>query len=765
MNWRLLGAALLFMAGMGSVTEPHAGVRNDFASIDELLPTPNDSRIASGAPGPGYWQQRADYRINVELDEAKRAITASAKITYRNNSPHSLAYLWLQLEQNRYRPDSSAWRAEQPSRPGDMTYDDLARRLAARSFAGGLQIKSVRSNGADLPHQVIETIMRLDLPTPLGPGAETEIEIAWSYNLVDQRTLGGRSGYEYFATDGNHIFQVATWYPRLAAYTDYGGWQTRPYLGSSEFSLEFGDYEVAITVPADHLVAATGSLQNPEAVLTDVQRQRLDAARTAKKPVFIVTPDEATAAERGRAARKKTWVFKAENVRDFAFASSRKFIWDAWGHNQKDGPAVMAMSFYPREAMPLWDKYATHAIVHALEEYGRRLFPYPYPTAQMVSGSVYGMEFPMIAFASPRPEVDREGRVTYSRDAKYGLISIILHEVAHNWFPMIINSDEREWAWMDEGIATFLQYLAEQSWEKGYPSVRGDPRQAATFMTLADQVPVMTPADAIPNLGDIAYGKPATALTVLRETVLGRDLFDFAFREYARRWQFKRPTPADFFRTMEDASGHELGWFWRGWFYGTGHVDLAIADLRRFRIDSRNPAVERERQRKSQTLAPPSAAAEQDRDVKRRTERYPELRDFYNEHDDATVTPRERADYEQLLATLSDAERALLKRDDNLYFLDIENLGGLVTPVILEITYADNSRETVRLPAEFWRRDRARATKLIITPKEIREIVLDPRRETADADLANNHWPRRTFPETLRLQKPEAPRNLMRELP
>ncbi len=736
-----------------------------FGSIDERLPPPNDYRTASGAPGPRYWQQKADYRISAELDEARRAITATARITYRNNSPHDLGYLWFQLEQNRYRPDSHAWLADTPRRPGEMTYDDLTRSIAARSFAGGFTIRSVKAAGADLPHQIFDTVMRVDLPEPLKPGGEIEIEIAWSHNLVDQRTLGGRSGYEYFATDGNHIFQVGAWYPRLAAYTDYGGWQTRPSLGSSEFALEFGDFEVSITVPADHVVAATGSLQNADMVLTDAQRRRLDEARTATRPVFIVTPDEADAAARARAARRKTWIFKAENVRDFAFAASRKFIWDAWGVKQQDGSTVMAMSFYPREAMPLWDKYATHAIAHGIEEFGRRLVPYPWPVAQMVSGSVYGMEFPMIAFASPRPEIDGEGRATYSRDAKYGLISIILHEIAHNWFPMMVNSDEREWAWMDEGLATFLQYLAEQTWEKNYPSTRGDPRRAAPYMTRSGGLTVMTPADAIPNPGDLVYARPAIALNVLRETVLGRARFDFAFREYAKRWQFRRATPADFFRTMEDAAGQDLGWFWRGWFYEAGHVDLAIRDVRLYRIDSRNPALEERRERAAARAERPSVAEERDRETKLRTDRYPELRDFYNNHDDLTVTPRERAEYDRLMASLSDAERALLKREDNLYFIEIENLGGVVMPVILEIVYADTSRETLRLPAEIWRQDPKHATKLVVTPREIREIILDPRQETADADVANNHWPRRMTPESLRLQKPERPRNLMREMP
>lgn len=761
MTWRLLIAVLLLMGGAGGVADLRAAPPGPFAAMEDLLPAPGRIRTASGAPGQDYWQQRVDYRIQVELDESKRAITGTARITYRNNSPHELTYLWLQLDQNRYRPDSNAWRAEQPALPDRMTYDDLARHLAAQSFAGGFNIRSVKSGGTDLPHRVVETLMRVDLPEPLAPGATREIEIRWSYNLVDQRVLGGRAGYEYFATDGNHIFQVAAWYPRLAAYTDYGGWQTRPYLGSSEFALEFGDYEVAITVPADHVVAATGSLQNPEAVLTEAQRERLNAARTAKKPLFIVTPDEAAAAERSRTARKKTWIFKAENVRDFAFAASRKFIWDAWGQDQKDGPPVLAMSFYPREAMPLWNRYATHAIVHGLEEFGRMLFPYPYPVAQMVSGPVYGMEFPMIAFASPRPEIDSEGRVTYSRDAKYALISIILHEIAHNWFPMIVNSDEREWAWMDEGLATFLQYLAEQSWEKGYPSGRRDPRLAA-FMSHADQVPVMTPADAIANPGDVSYGKPAVALTILRETILGRELFDFAFREYARRWKFKRATPADFFRSMEDASGHKLGWFWRGWFYGTDHVDLAITGLRQFRIDSQNPADEAQRRRDA---AASSVTAERDRDRKRRIDRYPELRDFYNEHDPFAATPRERADHEQFLTTLTDAERALLKRKDNLYYIGVENRGGLVMPVILEIVYTDGSRETLRLPAEVWRSSPGRISRLVVTRKEIREVILDPLRETADIDVTNNYWPRRTVPESLRLQKPERPRNQMRDTP
>ncbi|MCA9713835.1 MAG: M1 family metallopeptidase, partial [Myxococcales bacterium] len=553
-------AAALAVGDGGSVESDYR--RDPFRQLEELLPTPTATRAASGAPGARYWQQRADYSIKVELDERAHRIRGRERITYANNSPDELAYLWLQLDANIFRPDSDAART-QPAPPMDqMSFESLEQLLARERFDGGVRIQRVAARGEALPYTIVKTMMRVELPRPLKPGKRLALDIDWSYAINDSAKVGGRTGYERF-DDGNDIFEIAQWFPRMVAYSDATGWQHKQFLGRGEFTLELGDYDVEITAPADHVVAATGELQNPRQVLSADQRARLERARRSNKPVFIVTPKEARAAERTRAGAKrtKTWRFKAEDVRDFAFASSRKFIWDAMATRVpgRAGP-VLAMSLYPNEAEPLWSRYSTRAVAHTLTVYSRHTFPYPYPVAISVNGPVGGMEYPMICFNGPRPEDDG----TYTERTKYGLISVVIHEVGHNFFPMIVNSDERQWTWMDEGLNTFLQFLAEQAWEPDYPSRRGEPRDIVGYMTSANQVPVMTNSESLLQFGNNAYAKPATALNILRETVLGRELFDYAFRVYARRWRFRRPMPADFFRTMEDASGVDLDWFWRG---------------------------------------------------------------------------------------------------------------------------------------------------------------------------------------------------------
>lgn len=757
----LLALALLPIAVGGvAFTAPAGGFEDKFRPLDELLPTPTAERLASGAPGPGYWQQTVDYKIKVTLDEDKRQILGAATVTYHNNSPHTLTYLWVQLDQNRNRPDS-AYHRSLPARSQDKyTFDAMREVLSRPTFPGGFQIKALTdAGGAPLPYTVVDTMMRVDLPAPLPPGAQWSFAIEWQYEIPDHKAIGGRGGYEYFENDGNSIFQIAEWYPRLAAYTDTEGWQNKPYIGRGEFALEFGTFEVAITVPADLVVAATGVLQNPTEVLTTEQRARLDAARAAKQPVMIVTPEEAAAAEQSRSARKSTWVFKAEKVRDFAFAASRKFIWDAMGVDQKDGPTVIAMSFYPKEGMPLWDKYSTHAIAHALEVYSRHTFSFPYPVIQSINGPVHGMEYPMVTFNGPRPEKDK----TYSRKTKYALISVIIHEVGHNYFPMIVNSDERKWIWMDEGLNSFLEYLAEQEWEEKYPSRRGDPRSIVNYMKSAGQVPIMTIADSVYEIGGNGYGKPATALTILRETILGREVFDRAFREYARRWMFKRATPADFFRTMEDVSGVDLDWFWRGWFYTTDRVDISIEQVRRARINTQNPEIERAWDKAQQDKAPASITEQRNRGIKRRVDRFPELKDFYTGRSEHQVTNQDRNEYQSLLQGLDARDQALLKRSDVFYIVDLHNIGGLVSPVILGVEYADGSREDVRLPAELWRFNPRRVSKLLPVKKEIKSITLDPYWETADTDVSNNYWPRRIEDIRLQLYEPKEERNEMRD--
>ncbi|MGW8190292.1 M1 family metallopeptidase [Sphingomonas hankookensis] len=532
----------------------------------EDWPTPTDYRNASGAPGYRYWQQKVDYDVKVSLNEATKVVTGTETIRYRNNSPDALPYLWLLLDQNQYKRSSIAQMTQTVPDATSISIGEIRRVEAMKTWEGGFTISAVRGpDGQPLAHRVTDTLLRIELPQPVaGNGGEVTLSIDWSFPMAEQKVVDGRSGYECFTgqgEDGNCIFEGAQWFPRLAVYSDYEGWHNKAFLDAGEFTLEFGDYKVALTVPADHVVSATGVLQNPDQVLTATQRQRLEAAKSATAPMYIVTPEEALAAERGRASGTKTWTFAAQNVRDFGWASSRKFAWDAMNVRQDyaANPNVMAMSFYPKEARPLWDAYSTKAIAHTIDVYGKFAFPYPYPVAQSVNGPVGGMEYPMITFNGPRPVKDaKTGQLTYTERAKTGLIGVVIHEVGHDWFPMIVNSDERQWTWMDEGLNTFLQFQAEKLWDKDFPSRRGEPKDIAEYMLSDNQVPLMTQSDSVLQFGANGYGKPATALTILRETVLGRELFDRAFREYAARWRFKRPTPYDFFRTMEESSGVDL---------------------------------------------------------------------------------------------------------------------------------------------------------------------------------------------------------------
>jgi hypothetical protein len=735
-----------------------------FRQLDELLPTPNTIRAASGAPGHAYWQQRADYSIRATLDEANRAITGAETVTYHNNSPDTLTYLWVQLDQNIYKPNSDsrtgatirsrdAW--DKPRGPDDgMKFDAMQSMMAARTFDGGFNIKSVKdAGGAPLRYVINRTMMRIDLPQPLKPGAKVAFSVEWSYNINESKVLGGRSGYEKF-DDKNDLFEIAQWFPRMAAYYDVTGWQHKQFLGTGEFTLEFGDYDVAVTVPADHIVASTGELQNPGDVLTAAQRQRLEQARTAKQPVVIVTQAEAEAKEKTRATTSKTWRFKAKNVRDFAWASSRKFVWDAQGF-KKDSTNVMAMSYYPKEGNPLWEKYSTQAIIHTIDQYNKYSFDYPYPVAISVNGPVGGMEYPMISFNGPRPTKDKKtGEITYSKRTKYGLIGVVIHEVGHNYFPMIVNSDERQWTWMDEGLNSFVQYLAEQAWEENYPQSRGEPRSIVDYMKSAGQQPIMTNSESISALGPNSYAKPTAALNVLRETVMGRELFDFAFREYARRWKFKRPTPSDFFRTMEDASGTDLDWFWRGWFYTTDHVDVSVDGISEYTVGTKDPEIEKAWKKAQKDQEPISITDQRNKGtLPRRLDAHPELKDFYNEHDDFTVTNKDRNKYNEALEGLEDWEKALLKDGKHLYLVDFTNKGGLVTPLVLEVTLASGKKYIERVPAEVWRYNPKKITKLIITDEPMTSLVQDPYWETADTDQSDNAWPRKATPSRLELFK------------
>ncbi|MCY4156007.1 MAG: M1 family metallopeptidase [Gammaproteobacteria bacterium] len=752
-----------------------------FRQLDEILPTANAYRTATGEPGHAYWQQKVDYSIDVRLDEDRQRISGSETITYHNHSPDTLNYLWLQLDQNRYRNDSIAemTRTFEGAATGDEAGDaaarislrDLQRLQYMEDSALGYEIHSVTdSAGEPLDHTVVGTLMRVDLPAGLEPGGRFVFSVDYAYNLVDGTHMRVRGGFERFPDDartgGNHIFAVAQWFPRLAAYTDYDGWTNKEFLGGGEFTLEFGDYDVAITVPADHIVAATGELANAAEVLTPEQLARLDRAATAERPVFIVTPDEARENEREGASETATWRFSARNVRDFAWASSRKFIWDAKGLEQPgaEQKRVMAMSFYPKEGGTLWSNYSTEVVIHALEVYSRFTFDYPYPTAQSVSvGFLGGMEYPMISFNGPRTTLQEDGSRTYSLAEKRFLIRVIIHEIGHFFFPMIVNSDERQWTWMDEGLNSYLDAVAGREWDPEI-SWTVEPRHITGYMLSEEQVPIMTQSDSLLQAGPNAYGKPTAALNILRETIMGRELFDFAFREYARRWKFKRPTPADFFRTMEEASGVDLDWFWRGWFYTTRHVDISLDRVYEMRLDSEDPDIDFPRLREMEKAEPPSVFVERNREEGRRSwvEKNPDIRDFYDRNDEFTVTNVERNRYRQFLDGLEATERAALERavDENLnyYILEFSNPGGLAMPIILQVEYESGAKENIRMPAEIWRRSPRHLKKLLVKDEKIRAFVVDPLLETADADIENNYYPRRIIPARIESYKaPESP--------
>ena len=744
-----------------------------FRQLDVDLPTANDYRTAGGEPGHEYWQQQVNYDIDVVLDEANRRLSAKQTVEYINNSPDTLRFLWLQLDQNKFRKDSMAelttafagvgrrgpqTKDAEGDAPPQLSIDELRRQQFMADHDLGYEISAVTDGvGNDLDYTVVGTLMRIDLARPLRSGQQTEVMIDFAFNIVEEDAVWARSGYEHFPDDeregGNDIFLIAQWFPRLAAYTDYEGWTNKEFLGRGEFTLEFGDYTVDITVPADHIVASTGVLQNPKDVLSGTQRQRLDEARTAERPVFIVTAEEALENEKAGSEQTATWRFKADNVRDFAWSSSRKFIWDAQGYQQGGDvqPEVLAMSFYPKEGEPLWSKYSTAAVIHTMEVYSRFSFDYPYPTAQSVNGPVGGMEYPMITFNGPRTDLQDDESRTYSLAEKRFLVGVVIHEVGHIYFPMTVNSDERQWTWMDEGLNSFLDGVAGREWDPDIPW-GVEPRDIVDYMKSEAQVPIMTQSDSVLNLGPNAYGKPAVALNILRETILGRDLFDFAFKEYSRRWRFKRPTPADFFRTMEEASGVDLDWFWRGWFYSTDHVDLSLDRVYQLRLDTKDPDIDFDRRRQEELDKPLSLTVERNRDEGRDLwiERYSDIRDFYDENDRFTVTNKERNEYREFLEGLEDWEREALARaveeDTNYYVLEFSNLGGLVMPIILELTFADGSTEMMRIPAEIWRRTPKAVKKLIVTDRELTQVVMDPRWETADVEIENNYYPRRIIP-------------------
>ena len=718
---------------------------NIFKQLGTELPTPNTYRTASGAPGQSYWQQRADYSISVRLDDEKQAMTGEETITYHNRSPHTLTYLWLQLDQNlfskesdSYKIETFAWEERISSRPFNI--------IDRMEFDGGYKIDAVtRMDGKALSHTIVKTMMRIDLPQPLKPGQQYAFNVRWHNNINDVSRNGGRSGYEFFPGDGNYLYEIAQFFPRMAVYDDVNGWQHKQFLGQGEFALPFGSYQVSIDVPADHIVAATGTLQNEGEVLSAQQRGRLQNARKAGSPVLIVNEPEARNSEKTKSSARKKWKFAATNVRDFAFASSRKFIWDAMNVTV-EGKNVLAASFYPKEGNPLWGKYSTEVVAHTLKTYSKFSVGYPYPTAISVHGPVFGMEYPMICFNGGRPDADG----TYGERIKFAMISVIIHEVGHNFFPMIINSDERQWTWLDEGLNTFLQYLTEQEWQRNYPSSRGEAASIVDYMKSEKSTltPIMVNSESILQFGNNAYGKPACGLNILRETVMGRQLFDYAFKTYAQRWAFKHPQPADFFRTMEDASGIDLDWFWRGWFYTTNPVDIAITSAESFSIADSMP------QAKAEPTVTMSNQRNSDQIKKTYLDAKPGLKDYYDSLPTRpfaeNLTRQEASTY---FNTLNERDKKLVARNLIATRIKFDNIGGLVMPVILRFSFSNNKDTVVRIPVEIWRQNNKSITKTFFFAQTPTQIELDPYFETADINMSNNSYPAQLRSSRFRLFK------------
>ncbi len=726
---------------------------NKFKQLDQELATPNVYRTGAGAPGYKYYQNKADYKMEIALDDDNQKISGKETITYHNASPDPLEYLWIQLDQNVRANNSDSYKIR-TGNMDDFSLNSLVRMDKNEKFDGGFKITSVTNDKNEpLSHYINKTMMRINLTQPLAPGASMSFNIEWWYNINNRDEIGGRSGYEFFEEEGNYLYTIAQFFPRMCVYNDETGWQNKQFLGSGEFTLPFGDYEVHLTVPSNHVVAATGELQNVDEILTNEQKERLEKAKNEENtPVFIITEKEAIKNEKLEAKETKTWIYKAQNVRDFGWASSKKFIWDAMIVKQET-KNTLAMSYYPKEGNPLWEQYSTKAVAQTLRTYSKHTFDYPYPVAISVHSKQIGMEYPMICFNGGRPESDG----TYSERTKYGMIGVIIHEVGHNYFPMIVNSDERQWTWMDEGLNTFLQFLTEKEWDKDYPSRRGPAHQIVDYMCGDKNFisPIMTNSESIWQFGPNAYGKPATALNILRETVMGRELFDYAFKMYANRWMFKHPTPADFFRTMEDASAVDLDWFWRGWFFTNENVDISITYMKYFTLSTMNPEIENPIQKKEEEIIKNNDVTnvQNKKEPKSYIERDPSLIDFYNTYDKYEVTEKDKKKYQKFINSLTDQEKKLLSQNKNFYELSFENIGGLVMPVILLFEFEDGTSELQRIPAEIWKTDNYNVSKIFMFDKKVKSVQLDPYLETADTDTYNNSWPRSQQPTRFELYK------------
>jgi hypothetical protein len=700
-----------------------------FEQLDQTLPTPNEYRSGSGSPGPKYWQQQADYDMAVELNDQNQSLSGSETITYTNNSPDVLKYLWVQLDQNILDKESNTAKTQSSTIKDSVAAKTMAGQFNLYDYEGGYKVKSVTDvNGGALAHTINKTMMRVDLPSPLKSGGKYSFKIVWSYNINDRNLYGGRSGLEFFPEDGNYVYTIAQFFPRMCVYDDVVGWQNKQFLGRGEFTLPFGNYKVSITVPADHIIGATGSLKNPQQVLTKTEIERFEKAKaTYDRPVVIVTQAEATAKEKTKSAEKKTWQFEATNVRDFAFASSRKFIWDAM--TVKIGDKVpMAMSYYPKEGNPLWEKESTMAVKNTIEVYSKYTVDYPYPHATSVHAASIGMEYPMICFNFGRPKKDG----TYDNAVLQRMLGVVIHEVGHNFFPMIINNDERQTTWMDEGIDSFVQLLTEL---ERYPQLdwsRGKPSGIVPYMKGDKSImrPLMTNSEQVIAFGSEQYAKAATSLFILRETVMGKELFDKSFKEYAQRWAFKHPKPADFFRTMEDASAVDLDWFWKGWFYTTDNVDMSVDNVKWFKMRTEKTNLEN----KEMKVVKGDLPKEGDKEKK--------AEDFSKGPEYFSVIATDNRFYGEFANRIDDKAVMAKMENKNFYEITLTNKGGLVMPVIIEWTFKDGSKEIERLPAEIWRINEAKVTKVFAKEKEVVSVVLDPQKETADIAIEDNVFPK-----------------------
>jgi hypothetical protein len=726
-----LGANLTFAQDDQNDKKPQGHInQNKFRQLYQEFSTPNMYRTASGAPGKAYYQQQADYEMDIELDDKNQKLYGVETITYTNNSPDDLEYLWVQLDQNVRAKNSPAALKNGSRIPRLQRASTFVGSYVADPFDGGFNIDYVRdTKGKPLSFTINQTMMRIDLPKTLESGDKVSFEIKWWYNINNHVTKRGRSGYEFFEKDGNYAYVIAQFFPRMAVYNDVEGWQNYQFWGNGEFALPFGNYKVNITVPADHVLDATGKLQNRKSVFSKKMMKRFEeASNSYDKPVLIVTQEEAEAAEKDFSNKKKTWKFYAENVRDFGFATSRKFIWDMQAVDI-NGKKVMAVSMYPKEGNPLWEEYSTKAVASTLKTYSKHTFDYPYHKAISVHAKNQGMEYPMICWNYGRPNADG----TYSERTKFGMISVIIHEVGHNFFPMIVNSDERQWGWMDEGLDTFMQYISEQQFAKEYPesvastngkypSRRGEASKIVPYMkgSQARLSPIMSNPENVYQLGPNAYGKPATGLNILRETIMGKEAFDHAFKTYSQRWMFKHPTPEDFFRTMEDASGIDLDWFWRGWFYTTDYVDIGIESVEKYQVGSRKG------RNGSFVYFVPSDDPRYSKD---------------NEGQAVLSMEQNAPLKEYLMDNFSEEERATMKNPKYFYEVTFNKPGGLVMPIIVECTYEDGSTEMITYPVQIWRKNDNNAKIVISTEKAIKSLQLDPKLETADIDTSNNSWP------------------------